>query len=40
MPLLVILRHLEKGNLTLKGELAPDELEVDACDEIDRKSVV
>ena len=34
MPLLVNLRLLEKGNLTLKGELAPDELEVDALDEL------
>ena len=34
MPLLVNLRHLEKRNLTLKGELSAKELEVDERDEM------
>ena len=34
MPLLVNLRHLEKHDLTLKGELPVTELEVDSRDEM------
>jgi uncharacterized protein len=34
MPLIVNLRHLEKRNLTLAGELSPTELEVDDRDEM------
>ena len=34
MPLLVNLRHLEKRNLALRGELSPAELELDDRDEM------
>jgi len=34
MPLLVNLRHLEKDDLTLKGELAVEELDIDTRDEM------
>ncbi len=36
MPLLVNLRHLETGNLTLKGELPVKELDLDIHDEMVR----
>src|SRR5690606_24496786 len=34
MPLLVNLRHLEHKNIELKGELSPEELELDQTDEL------
>jgi uncharacterized metal-binding protein YceD (DUF177 family) len=34
MPLLVNLRHLEKSDLKLKGELPVEELDIDTCDEM------
>jgi uncharacterized protein len=34
MPLLINLRHLEKGDLTLKGELPASELDLDIHDEM------
>lgn len=36
MPLLVNLRHLDNRNLTLEGELTPEELEIDDRDEMIR----
>ncbi len=34
MPLLINLRHLEHKNLELKGELPPEELDIDQVDEL------
>jgi len=34
MPLLVNLRHLEHKNIELKGELPPEELDIDEVDEL------